>query len=396
MNRERFQKTQKINEFDIRDLILKKGKLFVSITLLTTLIGYSYNVKLNRSGILAVSALPARLSESSTPGTPPIDIGLPIKKEEPKEEIVEDIHTVIANRIKNDNIPREVFTVIHKDFTISPELNKKFVDLIKNHNKTNSFYVVSLDGKLSMGYNIDYVRSACCVSKASYAMYVYKEIEKGNGSLDEIMVYEKRHHHGGSGNIQYSKFGTKFTLEDVVYRLLHISDNDAYMMLQERFPHAGYNEMLKKLGCKEMLFGKGYKFGFINAREVALVWNELIKYSKETKMGKKLFDILLNAKFNYIKDALLLVAKNDEKNLIKVAHKSGWTYGIRNDAGVVLGDTPYIIVVTTPDDRVFFNKAVQLSNEVIKEYTNYLNNKIAYGYITKDRLVKRLNYKTNY
>ncbi len=373
-NFKKIEKEVKIDHF--KNVILKKGKLLVSVALLSLLASYYADIQLTKKNISAFNGVPARAVDSPTRGDIPLDLRRPIITE-PVSEIkpVEDIHVTIANRIKNEKFTKTAFHTNHETFTISADLRKRMDDLVRNHNVNNSFYVVTLDGKLSFGYNIDHVRFAACVSKAAYAMYCFKEIEKGNGSLNEKMAYRERHRHGGSGTVQNSRFGTEYTLEQLIYLSLHISDNAAYIMLQERFPHAGYNEMLRNLGCKAMLFGKGFKFGSITSREVAIVWNEIMKYSKESIMGAKLFTMLENAKYNYIKDAILAVTKQEERSKIKVAHKSGWTPTIRNDAGIVLGETPYIIVVITPNDRVFFNKAVQYSNEIIKEYTRYLNNK---------------------
>jgi hypothetical protein len=64
-------------------------------------------------------------------------------------------------------------------------------------------------------------------------------------------------------------------------------------MVHDRFYGDGdrYNEFLKELGCTQLYLNYGAKWGYINARSMALIWQEIYKYKDQTENGKLLFDI---------------------------------------------------------------------------------------------------------
>ncbi len=74
-------------------------------------------------------------------------------------------------------------------------------------------------------------------------------------------------------------FGAEYTLYELLFKNLDISDNAAYFMLQEKFPISGYNDILKELGCSNMILRGSSKFGNATARETLLLWNQIYKYS---------------------------------------------------------------------------------------------------------------------
>lgn len=290
------------------------------------------------------------------------------------EFTTQNIESIVKEVIANDISSNKIF-VNHEEFKISDELLNKIQSQIKKYPNKSAFYVVTLDGSLSFGYNIDQQFHAASSVKAPYVLYCLKEIENGNGSLDEIMTYEKKHYEGKSGVIQYSKFGTEYTLKDIIYYTIHESDNAGFYMLHDRFPKAGYNEMLEELGLSKMKLTGSMKFGMITPREMLTIWNEIYNYSNKSELGAYYLELLKGAKYNFIKDELKQTLGTD----CEIAHKSGFNAKGRHDVAIVFSDEPYFITVMTDNPGENSNSAhimamAKLLNEVINEYQIYLTN----------------------
>lgn len=256
---------------------------------------------------------------------------------------------------------------IHNDnFKISDELQNRLDKVISAYPKNISFYGISLDGKISFGYNPDTCYSCASSIKAPYALYCYKQIETESVNYNDIVIYNKNDYLSGTGVIKNSK-KTQYTIEELLYNTIYYSDNIAYGMLYKYFGVDGYNKMLEELGCSYLQLTPYSKWGFASPREMALVWQEIYNY-KDTETGSKFFETLLNAQYNFIKSALSY----------DVAHKSGWSTRGYNDHGIVFADTPYIISVMMPypndkdQDQKYFQDIVILCDEIMNEYNNYL------------------------
>ena len=242
--------------------------------------------------------------------------------------------------------------------------------MVNKYPKNISFYGISLDGKISFGYNPDIKYSCASSIKAPFSLYCYKQIENGNNTFDEIVLYNSNYYSTGTGIIKSSN-KKQFTIEELLFNTIYHSDNIAYGMLYDYFGTEGYNKMMDELGCSYLKLGTNSQWGFASPREMVLVWQEIYRY-KDTEIGKKFFDTLLDAKYNFLKDSLPDYT---------IAHKSGWSQRGYNDHGVVFGDTPYIIsiMLPNPEDKdnyqAVFKEITILCNEIMNEYNLYLENK---------------------
>lgn len=259
--------------------------------------------------------------------------------------------------------------VNNTDYVIPAELLQKLSNKITQANDDLSFYVVDLNTYATIGYNIDREMNAACVVKAAYCLYVFQQIENGNGSLNEKLTFEARHYYPGSGTIKNSSFGTTFTLQEVLYRTIHISDNCGYYMLVDRFGRDGYNSWLDSLGVKYLhLLRSTSNWTSVSTRDLAIIWNEIYSYYQTGSSNAKImFQYFLNAQHNYLKVQL--------PNYL-VAHKSGWTETSFNDAGIVLehNDGPYLIAILSsdPEGNILCPLARYL-DEIMLDYFNWLD-----------------------
>ena len=246
--------------------------------------------------------------------------------------------------------------VYNSKYVIPDELRNNLYNVIRSYSTLNiGIHAISLKDYTCIGYNESFSIATSSTVKAPFALYVMKEIAAGKHTLDEKVKYESKHLNTGSGVIKNSKFGTEFSVEYLMTQMIHESDNIAFLMLQDYFGYQGYNEMISNLGCNIWL--NGYtQWGFYTAEELAIIWNEIYNFSKETDEGKYLLDLLINAKYNFMKDNL--------GRYSKVAHKSGFTDTSYNDAAIIFTDSDlnpelghandYIIVfMSNPGDSGF-------------------------------------------
>ena len=110
------------------------------------------------------------------------------------------------------------------DFRISDDLQAKIMDAINSYGASSSFYIVSLNDGMSVGYNIDKQYETASSIKAPYALYVYEEIAKGNINPDQEFEYTSNFYNKGTGIIKNSDFGTKYNVRQLVYYSLTESD----------------------------------------------------------------------------------------------------------------------------------------------------------------------------
>lgn len=260
--------------------------------------------------------------------------------------------------------------------TVSKESLSELQAQIDKFGGPCGFYLITLDGKFSVGYNIDKAIPSASTVKAPFSLYSMKQIENGYGTLDEMRVYESKHYCAGSGVIQYSKVGTEYTLEQVLYHTINVSDNTGYYMLQDKFGISGYNDYLESIGCSKMKLTGGIRWGCIYPREAALVWNEIYNYSKVSNYGEKLFELFVNAKYNFIKNAYLTKYASLD---YEIAHKSGFNPNGRHDQAIVLReDVPYFIVITTQPqsngrEKTFFNNTALILEDIMQDYISQIS-----------------------
>ena len=274
--------------------------------------------------------------------------------------------------IKDINISNKELSFYNTDFVVSEELKSTINKQLKNFRGDCSFLAINLNDGMVFGYNIDKSYPTASTIKVAVSLYAFKEMDKGNGSLEELKVYEERFRRDGSGVLKNQKSGISYSLKDLFYYTINYSDNVAYYMIHDRFYNEGYNDFLKELGCNQLYLNSGARWGKIDARSMALIWNEIYNYKDKNENSKYLFELLTNAKYNYIKEGM----QNYDS-----AHKSGWTPRETHDSGIVFGPDDYIVVTLNNNNGNYSAKSQLLKisssiEKVIDEYEYYKKNNL--------------------
>lgn len=244
-------------------------------------------------------------------------------------------------------------------------------ELLSGYDKPISFCAYSLDGTRAIAYNCQEKYFSACTIKAGYMLYCCLAIEQGIVSADDIMIYEKKYEHGGSGLIKNAEYGTPYTIKELIRLSLRYSDNIAYKMLVHYFGKDGYNEMMKKLGVSGLRLSSSTSISSVwnyntTSRDLCVIWRELYFYFQtNTEMAKLFKTATTNTPYNY---ATKLI---DEK----YSHKSGDKFKpnpVYNDAAIVWKDMPYVVSVLNgsegedPDEYVVGNIVKLINDHIMK------------------------------
>lgn len=192
------------------------------------------------------------------------------------------------------------------DLDISSDELSKIENLIKSYSKEMSFKVISIDGSYGLSYNSDKTYFAASSIKAPYLLYCHKEIDKGNGTLDEKMKYLSSYYKEGSGIINQSPNGKEYTLGEIMRLVVWCSDNSGYYMCTNRWGIEGYNSYVSSIGCEALKLSKWYIWvDKATTHDLVAVWKNIYEYMEsDAPLAKHMYDICTDYKYNPLENAL--------------------------------------------------------------------------------------------
>jgi beta-lactamase class A len=248
------------------------------------------------------------------------------------------------------------------------ELKKSISTYIDKQTGEFSVYYLNLSDGSQFGINDTEVFVAASTIKIPINFYLFKEIEAGDVSKTDKVTYLSRDYEGGTGDLQYEKKGTIYTVDELSKLSIELSDNVATNMLQRflggRSVIRGY---MKKLGGIVTYGDKNITC----AKDMALYMKRVYEFSvSNPKLGGHLIDYFENTIFN---DRIPKLLPKD----IKVAHKIGnfwseeWGAAL-HDIGIVYADKPYIISVMTKkaDEDETYDAIANISKMVYEYVVN--------------------------
>lgn len=284
-----------------------------------------------------------------------------------------DVSDFSGKNINTIDIPSKVYeynkiSVSDSEFVISEELQNTIYNLVRGYGVANSFYIVSLDDGMSVGYNVDNGYETASSIKAPYALAVYHQIAEGSIDPDQKIAYTQRFFNGGTGVVKDSAFGTEFTVKQLVYYSLTESDNVAHQMLHGTYGVGYYNQMLRNLNTKQLYLTVGNPWGFTSPRSAAIVWQDIYNFAIESSEGVEFLNILTNGKYNYYKEILPGIPS---------ASKAGFANKDVVETGIVFGEHPYIaIAVANKGGNVGAYtqvlKLINAMNDIMLEYEEFI------------------------
>ncbi len=198
---------------------------------------------------------------------------------------------------------------------------------------------------------VEEIREMTATASGTYAVYVYR-LGEGQGygiNEDETMpgasilkipallaawprrgetwVLEGADISLGSGPLQFKSPGTKVTVDQVLVELGLKSDNTAWRMINRRL---GMKEMEMQI-AKKGLTNTNYRGLLTTARDAARMFAEIFEKKETWEFLEK----------SIYEDRISLGLPEG----IRLVHKVGTDGGVWSDAGIVMADEPFILVI---------------------------------------------------
>jgi len=185
------------------------------------------------------------------------------------------------------------------------------------------------------------------VIKIPVMVEVYHQVALGKLSMQEPLILKSYYKLPGSGNLQYLKDGSPFTIERLVDLMITDSDNTATHMLIARLGSQNINRYMRQLGLKKTiikdytLIEKSPGLCNISSPDDMLHLLELM-YKKQLISARVSTEMLSIMKRQHHRWGIprFLPAH------VIIANKTGSMDHVRNDVGIIFDQKhPYIVVI---------------------------------------------------
>ncbi len=185
-------------------------------------------------------------------------------------------------------------------------------------------YVIDLNSNKQIGINENLKFTAASVGKLPVLIAYYQAVDKGKIDPETVYVLEEKDRWVyGTGSMQNSPAGAKFSYQEVADLTANQSDNMGAQLLQK---------WLKTTMPEEMTLEEAGKLW------VDLYRNKLVSNSSKEKLFNSLTDTVNEDR---------IPAGVPEG--VKVIHKFGSEAGVVNDCGIVEAKNPYVICVLSTE-----------------------------------------------
>jgi beta-lactamase class A len=221
-----------------------------------------------------------------------------------------------------------------------------------------AIHIKDLSRGYTYAYHSDDLFPSASLIKVPIMIGVLEKINRGDISLNSRLKLSRRTRMGGSGNIKWHRDGKRFTVRQLLDKLIHRSDNTAMMILlnevglgymQNQFPRMGlvYTELYPE--GLNLTSGRVRYENYTTAREMNYLFEKIYKGEMVTRFASELMlEILKGRKTRRTRLAKKLPAG------WAMAHKTGLLRKACHDSGVVFsphGD--YAITVLTGRNRTY-------------------------------------------
>ncbi|MBT2678803.1 serine hydrolase [Bacillus sp. ISL-35] len=222
--------------------------------------------------------------------------------------------------------------------SFNQNLSKELKKYIKKSGGTITLHYREFSTGDEFKMNSTSAKKAASTIKLPLALYVMELAAEKKINLNEKLTYKRHHYYGGSGVIQKKKFGSKYTIRDLVKKAMIHSDNIAFIMLRERVGKKNFIAYMKRIGGKNA-YPKGQNL--TSASDLIVYTNRLYNFSTTNALGKELVSYLKKTDYN------TTIPKGIKG--VSTAHKVGMIPASRiyNDVGIVYDKNPFALAVMT-------------------------------------------------
>ena len=222
--------------------------------------------------------------------------------------------------------------VAKKDVNI---LKNELEEYIKGFKGQYGIYYMQIEDGGAFGINDTDEYIAASTVKIPLNLYLYNKIKDGSVDPKSVMTYLEKDYEGGTGNIQYRKVGSSYTVKELAKLSIEVSDNIAANMLLRLLGRKNLKDYMRSLGGIVVDDARNVSC----PRDMALYMKKIYEFCEENKeLGSELIGYFKNTVFNDRIPKLLPAG-------VEIAHKIGNQVGALHDVGIVFIDEPYIISI---------------------------------------------------
>lgn len=203
--------------------------------------------------------------------------------------------------------------------------------------------VYRLDEKKGYGVGEERVLPAASIMKVPIMLAAVKNL-----NVDDIYMLRDADKQSGSGPIEFMDSGTKLSVKDLITYMAKNSDNTAPVVLMRMVGKNEVIEEIKRLSMKDTDFEENTT----TARDVVAMWKKIYEEKNELVL-----DVLQDSIYE---DRIPLGLPDG----IKLVHKVGSGDGVWSDAGVVMAEKPFVLVIM--NEGVEIDEAKKLVPELTK------------------------------
>lgn len=247
-------------------------------------------------------------------------------------------------------------------YSMSDTLQQQLQKVYSRYNFTIGWGLYDISGattKEVASYNTSRSYQSNCTIKAAMLLMICKKLDAGELSLQSKMYVNL-------GRLHYDDFSGRsgyYTVEQLLYRMIHVSNNVCYEVFLRYVTREAFNQFLQSLGSGTVIHSYNY-MGNCYIRDRAVEWRALYNYCHSlASHAAYAWKLLCEAKYSPIRDGIGRPA----------AHKSGWhwekgVYGTAGDCAVV--QTPnggcYLMVMFTHNNtRAKYSQALMRELAVV-------------------------------
>jgi len=209
--------------------------------------------------------------------------------------------------------------------------------------------VMDLATGYHIGYNAAAVMPAASTIKVPVMVEVFRQLEAGRFGLDRRVTLLESDKDYGSGDLCDAPDGSTYTVDDLLDKMIDISDNTATNMLIRLVGLRSINRTMSALGLDQT-----HLRGYVRTDS----WS--VRQALESSPADMVRLLAMMAKRELVDDwssnEMISILEGDQINTllpeplppgIAIAHKTGSFFDTLNDVGIVYGDDPYVIAVMT-------------------------------------------------
>ncbi|MEN8906148.1 MAG: serine hydrolase [Clostridiales bacterium] len=249
------------------------------------------------------------------------------------------------NSVKKSEEKVEVKEIVENEFVLERDykpLKKDLEKYLKKQNGVWGIYFYNINGKEDFGIKENDEFQAASTIKIPINLLLYEKVAEGKEKLETKVLYEIGDKEGGTGRVQYSPIGKKYTLRKLSKLALIESDNTAINMISKHLGRAKvYKQFMKDKGAKWV----DLKRNVTSPKDLGIFLNAIYQFDKDNpKLGK---EILSDMKKSVPTDRIQKLLPKE----IEVAHKVGNYYESYHDVGIIFARDPYILCIMSKDAK---------------------------------------------